>query len=167
MERSNGARRLVLFRGRRRQRDVPDGQLELPGIESRSGREPIAGTELEVTLPGPVGHDSDELGQVQLGVETVQLATRDEREEIGGSLGVVVTAEKHPIFATRRNPQVILPISNLMRRFTTAGTLHVARRLRFTTARDGAPRMCSFARSPMMLGSSYQPGCSTSPVVQT
>ena len=46
---------------------LPKGH-ELPGIESRSGGEPIAGAELKVTLPGPVGHDSDELSQVQLGV---------------------------------------------------------------------------------------------------
>src|SRR5664280_2146545 len=100
MKRSNCARKLVLFRGgRRRHRDVPDGQLELPGIKSVSGVEPVAGAELEVTLPGPVGYDSDHLGHVELGVEIVKLARSNEREDVGSRLGVVITSTEQPVFA--------------------------------------------------------------------
>jgi len=159
VERSNGARRLVLFRGRRRHRDVPDGQLELPEIELRSGREPIAGAELEVTLPGPVGHDSDELSQIQLGVETVQLAARDEREEIGGRLCVVVTAEKHPVFATRCSSQAILPISYFTRRYTTDGMRHTAQRSRSITVRNEAGKRYLSVRSLRKQGSLFLRGC--------
>ena len=77
---------------------MPDGQLELPGIEAGSRAEPIAGAELKVASSGPVGHHADDVGQVRFGVEPVQFAAGHERKEVGSGLGVVVTATEEPVF---------------------------------------------------------------------
>jgi hypothetical protein len=57
------------------------------------------GGELEVAVAGPVAEDAEQVAQVRLGVEPVQLARGDEREEVGGGLGVVVAADEEPGFA--------------------------------------------------------------------
>ena len=82
--RQQWARRLVLFRGRRRHGDMPDGQLELQGIETCTSGEPVAQAQLEVPSSWPVGHDSNQLGQVQLGVAPLQFRVAGKRQLDGG-----------------------------------------------------------------------------------
>jgi hypothetical protein len=82
---------------------VPDGQLQLPGIETGFRAQPVTRAELEVSSPGPVGHHADDVGQIRFGVEPVQLAAGDEREEVGGRLGVVVAAAEQPVLSSGRN----------------------------------------------------------------
>jgi hypothetical protein len=38
----------------------------------------------------------DDLGEIRLGVQAVQLARGDEREQVGGARGVIVGAEEEP-----------------------------------------------------------------------
>src|SRR3954454_12334006 len=95
------ARRRLLFRRKRPGHgDVPEGLRELGGSESSAGMGPVLGGELEVAITRPVGHDADEVGEVGLGIEPVQLAGGDEREEVCGGAGVVVAAAKEPVLAT-------------------------------------------------------------------
>jgi hypothetical protein len=54
------------------------------------------GSELEVALARPVGQEVDDLGEVGLGVDVVQLAGGDEREEVRGGGRVVIGAEEEP-----------------------------------------------------------------------
>jgi len=91
-----------LLRGqRRRDGDGPEFVRELGGIEPRAGRRPIPGSELEIPLTGPERDDSNDLGEIRLGIEAVQLAGRDKREEIRRGAGVVVGAEEEPGLAAR------------------------------------------------------------------
>ncbi len=94
------ARRALLFR-RRRQRDVADGQLELFGVQPAPGLSPESRRELQIAVTGPVGHDPNDVREVALGIEAVQLTGGDEGEDVGGSLGVVVSTQCTDGSATR------------------------------------------------------------------
>src|SRR6202034_1533436 len=85
-----------LLRRSLRHRQVPEGQLELPGIESGAGLGPVPGRQLEVAVLGPVHEHAEQVTEVGLGVERVELAGPDEREEVGRGLGVVVAADEEP-----------------------------------------------------------------------
>jgi hypothetical protein len=74
----------LLLRGNRRNRDIADFDLELRGGDAGTRSGPVLGRELEVSVPRRVWQDVDDLGEVSLGVELVQLAGRDERQEVGG-----------------------------------------------------------------------------------
>src|SRR5208283_4718440 len=53
-----------------------------------------------VPVTRPVGHDADDLGEVQLRVESVELAGGDERQDVSGGTGVVVGAIEQPCSTT-------------------------------------------------------------------
>jgi len=80
-----------------------DGARKLVGVEACAGGGPVLGRKLEVAVAGPVRQDADDLGEVCLGVESVQLTRSDELEEIRGGLGVVVRAEEEPRFSPTAN----------------------------------------------------------------
>src|SRR5262245_27345851 len=89
---------------RRRLFGRPDRQLakgggELVGVEPRASGCPVPGSELEVAVAGPVGEHAEQVAQVCLGVEPVQLAGGDEREQVGGGLGVIVAGNEQPGFS--------------------------------------------------------------------
>jgi len=50
-----------------------------------------------------VREHAEEVMQVGLGVEPVQLAGGDEREDVPGALGVVVAADEEPGLSSRRD----------------------------------------------------------------
>ena|ERR1700722_7909231 len=147
-------RRRLLGRGfRPRHGEVAEGQLELAGIQAGACGGPVAGRELEVPVGGPVSQDADKVAEVELGVEPVELARADQREEVGGGLGVVVAADEEPSVSTDGKPRVILPVSRFAPRSTTRGTQPEAARSRSTTARSAAAKRFSCARSPTMRAS--------------
>jgi hypothetical protein len=47
-----------------------------------------------------MAEDAEEIAQVGLGVEAVELARSEQREEVGGGLGVVIAADEEPSLAT-------------------------------------------------------------------
>ncbi len=55
--------------------------------------------DLDVAVAGPLRHDVNEVLNVGLGVELVELAGRDEREDVCRGGGVIVAAEHDPKFA--------------------------------------------------------------------
>jgi hypothetical protein len=85
-------RRGLLFRSRRRDGDGAERQLELFRVEPSPSRAPVLRGELEVPIARPIREDPDDLGEVQLGVEVVELAGRDERQNVAGGGGVVIGA---------------------------------------------------------------------------
>src|SRR5687767_9284100 len=98
---AGSARGALLFRGRRRRHgDVAEGPLHLGVVEAGAGAGPLLGTELEVPVRRPIGHDADDAIEIGLGVEPVELARSDERKEIAGGAGVVIATEEQPIFPT-------------------------------------------------------------------
>lgn len=100
-ERAASARGRLLGRVRRDGRDGDVAQLsfELFRVESGASLGPVGGGQLEEAITRPVGHDADHLGEVVLGIEAVKLAARDERVEVGSSLGGVVGAEEKEGFS--------------------------------------------------------------------
>ena len=83
MEAAGSARSALLFRGPAA-RDVAEGPGQLGGVEAGAGGGPVLGRQFEVAVARPVGHHADHVGQVRLGVEAMELAAGDEREEVGG-----------------------------------------------------------------------------------
>jgi hypothetical protein len=73
---------------------------ELGGIDASACRRPVFGSELEVASARPERNDADHLGEVCLGIESVELAGDDEREEVRGRGGVIVGAEEEPRLTT-------------------------------------------------------------------
>jgi hypothetical protein len=73
---------------------------------------PVFRAELKVARARPERKDVDDLGEVGLGVETVELAGDDEREEVRGGAGVVVGAEEEPGLATGAGSVSSLPFTN-------------------------------------------------------
>ncbi len=49
---------------------------------------------------GSVRQDVDDLGEVALGIDAVKSARGDERENVGGGLGVIVKATEEPGFSS-------------------------------------------------------------------
>src|SRR5690606_17527697 len=92
------ARSRLLFRRRERRRDgeATDLDRELGGVEARACGRPVLRGELEVAIPRPVSEDAEEVAEVCLGLEGVQAARRDEREQVPGSGAVVVAAHEEP-----------------------------------------------------------------------
>ena len=78
---ASSVRRRLLFRGRRHG-DVPDRKIELAPIEAGARGGPVLRRQLEIAIARPVRHDADHVGEVPLDVEAVQLARRDQREEV-------------------------------------------------------------------------------------
>jgi hypothetical protein len=66
----------------RRNRDVADGELLLGDPRASNG--PVFGREFEVATARPVRKDVDDVEQVGFGVQPVQLARGDEREDVCG-----------------------------------------------------------------------------------
>ena len=127
------ARRALLFRsGDRGRRDGqrPEFVGEFGGIEASACRRPVFGSELEVTITRPERNDADHLGEVGLGIESVELAGDDEREEVRGRGGVIVGTEEQPRLPTGADGSsecalaVIMPRPGLCRVGTT-GTANV------------------------------------------
>ena len=75
---------------------MPERQLELLGRESCARGAPVLRGELEVPVAVPVRQDADDLGEVQLGVESVELGRGDQREGVAGGPGVVVGPIEQP-----------------------------------------------------------------------
>jgi hypothetical protein len=64
---------------------------------------------LEVAVLGPVHEHPEQVPEVQLGIEVVELARGDEREEVGRRLGVIVAADEEPRLAADSDaPQLAL-----------------------------------------------------------
>ena len=105
-EEARSARRWLLF-GRRRDRQIPEGQLELAWVEAGAGGGPVARRELGGSgVLGPVDEHAEEaVAQVGLGVEPVEAAGGDEGEEVGGGLLSVVVAanDEEPRLSTDGN----------------------------------------------------------------
>ncbi len=101
MPASPNARSRVLFG--RRNRDPSDLALQLVGHEPSTRARPIARAELEHSIPRPVRDDLNHLAQVQLGVEPVQSATRDQREQVRRRVRVVVAAAEQPVLPPDRD----------------------------------------------------------------
>ena len=78
---------------------MPERPRELADVKAPTGLGPVSGRELEVPLAGPVRHHPNDLGEVALGVEPVELAGGDQREDVGRGLCVVVAAEEEPRLA--------------------------------------------------------------------
>src|SRR5689334_16945324 len=98
---AGSARGALLFRGRRRRHgDVAEGSLHLDVVEAGAGARPGLGTELDVPVVRPIGHDTDNAFEIGLGVEPVELTRGNEREEVCCSAGVVIAAEEQPILST-------------------------------------------------------------------
>ena len=73
--------------------------LELGGVETGAGREPVARGELEVAIAWPMGQDADEVAEVGVGVEAMEASGGDQRQQVAGRLGVIVAAREQPRFA--------------------------------------------------------------------
>lgn len=73
--------------------------VDLGGHEAGTRGRPVFGRELEVPSLGPVGHHTNDVGEVGLGVELVQLARGDEGEDVRGRVGVIVASEADPILS--------------------------------------------------------------------
>ena len=78
---ASSVRRRLLFRGERRHGHVSDRPLHLDVIEASARSRPVLGCELEVAISRPVRQHADDVGEVALGVEAVQDARGDERED--------------------------------------------------------------------------------------
>ena len=83
---SGSARGRLLGRGRVRRDERTGFAREGVWIESRACGGPELGSEPEIAVHGPIGHDANDVSEVGLGVEAVQFAGSDEQEEIGGSV---------------------------------------------------------------------------------
>ena len=143
------ARSSLLFRGRRRRHgDVPEGQFELRFDHASAGGGPVLGRELEVPVAGPVRHDAEDVGEVVLGVEPVQKARGDEREQVGSSLGVVVGAEKQPGLSPDRKSRFILPVSRFAQGSITRGIPRFGSRWTFCTESRGEAKTFTSAFGP-------------------
>ena len=103
--------RLTRKREGLRNRDGSVGDQELSGDESRAGPTPESRGELEQSCSGPLGQDAEQIPQIGLGVELVEAAGGDERNQNGGSLSVLVGADEKPIVATDGDaPQLSLGV---------------------------------------------------------
>jgi len=97
------ARRRLLFRDRRRHGHESDRPIELANVEASPRSAPVSRRELEIAFAGPVRHDADDLREVAPGVEVVELARGDEREEVRGRLRVIARAAEEPSFPPMRS----------------------------------------------------------------
>ena len=98
------ARSRLLFRGwRRGHGDGPDLDREFFGNQTGSRLCPVLGRKLDVAVARPEGHDVDHLGEIDLGIEPVELAGGDEGEEIRGGVRVIVGAEEEPGLSPMRS----------------------------------------------------------------
>src|SRR5579862_7808434 len=95
-------RRLLFGRGVEDRREGERAKLEreFARVEAGASGGPVFRGELEVTVLGPMGENAEQVAQVRLGVEAVQAAGRDEREQVGGALAVVVAADEEPGFSS-------------------------------------------------------------------
>jgi len=85
----------------RRMDGARDGQpadlaCEFLGVEPGADGGPVLGRQLELPILGPVGEDAEQVAKVRLGVEPLQPAGGDKREQVGGTL-LVVAADKEPV----------------------------------------------------------------------
>ena len=80
---SGSARGRLLGRARGRHDERASLASEGDGIEARAGRGPELGSELEIAVRGPMGHDAEDISEIGLCVEAVQFAGGEEREESG------------------------------------------------------------------------------------
>ncbi len=106
MSSARAVRRGLLFGrrvGRRRDGERADLAGEFLGVEPGAGGNPVFGRQLELPILGPVGEDAEQVAKVRLGVEPVQPAGGDEREQVSGTLPVVVAADKEPGLASGRD----------------------------------------------------------------
>src|SRR5690606_2737235 len=89
----------LLFRRREdgRHGDRADLPREVSGVEAGLGGTPVLGSQLEVPVAGPVGEDADHIPQVVHGIEVVEPAGGDEREEVPGTLAVSIAPDEQPI----------------------------------------------------------------------
>ena len=62
----------LLRRGRAPDNEWAQLALELGGVETGAGREPVARDELEVAIAWPMGQDAEEVAEVGLGVEAME-----------------------------------------------------------------------------------------------
>ena len=69
---------------------------ELGFDKPSAGRAPVFGRELEIPSARPARQDAEGVGEVALGVEPVQRAGGDERQDVRGRRGVIVRAEEEP-----------------------------------------------------------------------
>lgn len=119
--------------------------LQLRGDETRAGRGEVERCELEVPVLRPVRQHAQHVAQVGLGLETVQLARRDEAEEGGRRLRRVIAPDEEPRLATGGEVQLILPMSNFARAFTTRGTPRATGNSRCSTGSSGGAKRSSSA----------------------
>ena len=77
--------------------------LKLDGVERCTCREPVAGTQFEKALAGPVRQDANDVAEVGLRIEAMQPRRGDECHQVARGLRVIVAADEHPSFATDRD----------------------------------------------------------------
>jgi len=92
--------RLLFRRERRRNGERPDLTRELDGVEAGTSGGPVLRGELEVAISRPVREHAEDVPEVALGIELVQAARGDEREQMPGGNAVVVAANEEPALAT-------------------------------------------------------------------
>ena len=104
MEATVSARQRLLF-GRRRRRDeqVSDFGFKLSRVETGASGEPVFGSQLQVTVAGPVRQDADEVSKVSFGLQAVKPGGGDEGEEVAGAGGVVITSDEKPRLSADSN----------------------------------------------------------------
>jgi len=78
---------------------APDAAGEpLPSIGVLEGLLPALGRQLQEPVAGPIGHEDQHVAQVGPGLDAVQLARGDERDDDCIPFGTLVAADEEPVF---------------------------------------------------------------------
>lgn len=120
---------------------------------------PVGGGELQDAGTRPAREQAEEVAQVAEGLEAVEPAARDERDEGGVRLGPVLAADEEPVSAPEDNPQVILTISRFARACCTRGIRRTGVRSTFSTRRHVEVNASTYACCPTTRESSFPSGC--------
>ena len=83
---------------------VDVGSEPLLSVLLLEGLLPVDGGELEDAPSRPAGDEAEEVAQVGRGLDLVQLAAGEERDEGGVHLTAVVGAQEDPVLSLMRSP---------------------------------------------------------------